>query len=378
MQQSIINHQQATLIAILGAGQLGRMLAMAAVPLGLHTRFLDPAQESPAARLGPHIAAAYDDTHALAALAQDASVVTYEFENVPVETVRMLKQYCPVYPPPQALEIAQDRITEKRFFQSLGIATPPFAAVDDRASLEAAIAQLGLPAVLKTRRMGYDGKGQLVLRSVEHIESAWQQLGAAQGQAGLILEAFVSFSRELSILAARGRDGSSACYPLIENSHREGILHRSVAPAPNLTPALQALAESYAQRVLHALDYVGILAIELFQQGDQLLVNEMAPRVHNSGHLTIEGAETSQFEQHLRAILGLPLGSTNMRAHTAMLNIIGTPVDAAQLLSVPGAHLHLYEKLARPGRKLGHITICANTAQQLTERLERVMLHAKW
>ena len=354
------------------------MLAMAAVPLGLHTRFLDPAQESPAARLGPHIAAAYDDTHALAALAQDASVVTYEFENVPVETARMLEQYCPVYPPPQALEVAQDRITEKRFFQSLGIATPPYAAVDDRASLEAAIVQLGLPAILKTRRMGYDGKGQLVLRSVEHIEPAWQQLGAAQGQAGLILEAFVSFTRELSILAARGRDGSSAFYPLIENSHREGILHRSVAPAPNLTPALQALAESYAQRVLHALDYVGILAIELFQQGDQLLVNEMAPRVHNCGHLTIEGAETSQFEQHLRAILGLPLGSTNMRAHAAMLNIIGTPVDTAQLLCVPDAHLHLYEKLARPGRKLGHITICANTAQQLTERLERVMLHAKW
>lgn len=360
------------LISILGAGQLGRMLAMAGVPLGMHFRFLDPAANAPAARLGPQIEASYDDADALASFVAGAAVVTYEFENVPVATARLLAQHRPVYPPPAALEVAQDRITEKRFFQSLGIPTPPCMPIDDRASLDAAIAQVGLPALLKTRRLGYDGKGQALLGSPEDVEPAWQQLSTSHDPAALILEGFVAFTRELSILAARGRDGSTAFYPLVENTHRQGILHRSLAPAPRLPPQLQALAESYAQRVLDALDYVGVLAIELFEQGEQLLVNEMAPRVHNSGHWTIEGSETSQFEQHLRAILGLPLGSTSMRGHAAMLNIIGSAVDAAQVLAVPGAHLHLYEKDARPGRKLGHITVCAQNVEELTERLQRL------
>jgi len=352
-------------VAILGAGQLGRMLALAGYPLGLRFRLLDPTPASPAAALAEQLVGPFDQPESLALLAQGAACVTYEFENVPVEAARLLEQHAPVLPPPAALEASQDRLVEKRFFQGLGVATPPFASVESYAELEAALAQVGAPAVLKTRRMGYDGKGQHVIRSAGEAQAAWGALG---GQP-LILEGFVRFRRELSILAARGRGGELAFYPLVENHHRAGILRRSNAPAPDVAPALQQQAEQIARAALAALGYVGVLAIELFETDAGLLVNEMAPRVHNSGHWSIEGAETSQFENHLRAICGMPLGSAAARGHSVMLNIIGALPDAEALLRIPGVHLHLYGKQPRPGRKLGHVTVCADTPALLAERV---------
>jgi 5-(carboxyamino)imidazole ribonucleotide synthase len=378
-----------TTIGILGGGQLGRMLALAGYPLGARFRFLDPAPDAPAGHLAEHIADGYDDSSVLERFAGGLDVITYEFENVPVTVARRLAERVPVYPPPAALEVAQDRLAEKTFFQNLGVATPPFAAVESRADLEHAIARIGLPAVLKTRRLGYDGKGQFVLREPNDAERAW----AAVAGEGLILERFVDFERELSILAVRACDGAIAFYPLVENHHREGILRLSLAPAPGLAPGLQAAAEQIARLALEALDYVGVLAIELFEvtadhasvigerdhgssppvaRHPSLLVNEMAPRVHNSGHWTIEGAETSQFENHLRAALGLPLGRTTPRGYTAMVNLIGTLPDTAAVLAIPGAHLNLYGKAPRPGRKLGHVTLRADSPQELQQQLAQV------
>jgi len=301
---------------------------------------------------------------------------------VPVAAARLLSERVPVYPPPAALEAAQDRLVEKTFFQNLGIATPPFAPVDSQADLDAATAQIGLPAVLKTRRLGYDGKGQIILREPADAATAWATLGDAP----LILEGWVPFERELSILAARDCNGETAFFPLIENHHRDGILRLSLAPAPGITPALQSAAEQIAARALAALDYVGVLAIELFQvtsgrnssdsslvtRHSSLVVNEMAPRVHNSGHWTIEGAETSQFEQHLRAVLGLPLGATAARGYSAMVNLIGALPEPAAILAIPGAHLHLYGKQPRAGRKVGHITLRADERGELEQRLAQV------
>ena len=355
-------------LGILGGGQLGWMLALAGHPLALRARFIDPAPDASAGRVAEQIVGIYSDTNVLNQFIPSLQVVTYEFENVPVETVRWLEQFVPVHPAAQALEVAQDRLAEKTFFQRLGIPTAPFAPVATRVDLQTALVEIGLPAVLKTRRFGYDGKGQFVLRESEEIDQVWAALGGAP----LILEGFVRFERELSILAVRGHDGSIGYYPLVENHHRDGILRRSFAPAPQLTPNLQAQAEGYATRVLEHLDYVGVLAIELFQDHDNLLVNEMAPRVHNSGHWTIEGAETSQFENHLRAIMGLPLGSTEPRGHSVMLNLIGTLPDPAVVLTVPGAHIHLYGKEPRPGRKLGHITLRADDLLMLEDRLRRL------
>ncbi len=361
-----------TTIGILGGGQLGRMLALAGYPLGMQFRFLDPtAGTAPVDALAPRIRSehGYEDDAALAQLMDGLDAVTYEFENVPVTTARKLAERVPVYPPPAALEAAQDRLTEKTFLSGLGIPTPPFERVDSLAELEAAVTKVGLPAMLKTRRMGYDGKGQHFIRTAEDVIPAWQALSGVP----LILEGFVDFDRELSILAVRGRDGATAYYPLVHNRHHDGILHRSVAPAPDLSPESQALAQSFATRVLEALDYVGVLAIELFGVGETLIANEMAPRVHNSGHWTIEGAETSQFENHLRAVAGLPLGSTAMRGHAAMLNILGEPpADVAAILAIPGTHLHLYEKAPRPGRKLGHVTLRCDDGTDFTERLAQV------
>jgi 5-(carboxyamino)imidazole ribonucleotide synthase len=371
-----------TTVGILGAGQLGRMLALAGYPLGLRFRLLDPAPGAPAGHLAEHTQDGYDDDATLERFSAGLAAATYEFENVPVTAARFLADRVPVYPPPAALEAAQDRLAEKTFFQRIGAATPPFAPVESRADLESAIARIGLPAVLKTRRLGYDGKGQCVLRAPADVEDAWAALGGSP----TILEGFVAFERELSILAARGRDGATAYYPLVENRHRDGILRLSLAPAPGATPALQAEAEQIAARALAALEYVGVLAIELFQtvgpgawdlgleasgsgHAPHLLVNEMAPRVHNSGHWTIEGAETSQFEQHLRAVLGLPLGFTAPRGHSAMVNLIGTLPDPAAVLAIPGAHLHLYGKQPRPGRKVGHVTIRADQIDELQARL---------
>jgi 5-(carboxyamino)imidazole ribonucleotide synthase len=355
-------------VGIVGGGQLGMMLVEAGASLGVDCITLDPAADSPAARVGPAIQGTYDDPAALARLADGADVVTYEFENVPVDGVRDLEGRVPVLPPPAALEVAQDRLAEKALFTDVGLQVPAFAAVDDLDGLRAAVGSIGLPAVLKTRRFGYDGKGQAVLRHEELAEDAWR----AVGEVPSILEAFVPFDRELSVLAVRGRDGETRCWPLVENHHREGILRLSLAPAPDLAPVLQAAAEVHAISVLERLDYVGVLAIELFQVGDSLLGNEMAPRVHNSGHWTIEGSATSQFENHLRAICGLPLGDVGMRGVAAMVNLIGEEPSADPILEIPGAHLHRYGKEPRPGRKLGHITVTAEDQRLLRSRVANI------
>ena len=355
-------------LGILGGGQLARMLALAGHPLGLRFRVFEPAAECPAAVVADHVRGEYEDYQALYRFCQGLDAVTYEFENVPVETARWLAERVPVYPTPKALEVGQERVAEKSFFQNLGIAVPPFAAVESRAELDLAIARIGLPAVLKTTRFGYDGKGQAVLRGPEDLEQVWPTLSGRP----LILEGFVPFDRELSILAVRGRDGEHAFYPLVENVHRAGILRKSTAPAANVTPSLQAQAERIAGHVLDALGYVGVLAVELFQVGDSLSVNEMAPRVHNSGHWTIEGSETSQFENHVRAIAGLPLGPTTCIGRSVMLNLVGSWPDAAAVLTVPGAHLHLYGKSPRPNRKVGHVTIRGDSLERVAAAVEQV------
>jgi 5-(carboxyamino)imidazole ribonucleotide synthase len=353
------------IVGVLGGGQLGRMLAIAGHPLGIHVRCLDPSPTAPADRVAERLVGRYDDPQVLAKLADGADVITYEFENVPAETARMLARRIAVWPPTAALEAAQDRLTEKTLFRQLEIPTPMFVPVERRTDLAAAATRVGLPALLKTRRLGYDGKGQAILRVASDADLAWQALGGAPS----LVEAFVPFERELSILAVRGRDGAVHCYPPVENLHRHGILRRGLAPAPSLRPDLVARAELYTARLMDALDYVGIFALELFEQGGELMANEMAPRVHNSGHWTIEGAETSQFENHLRAILGLPLGSTHARGHSAVVNLIGSVPRIQDVLAIDGAHLHLYGKAARPGRKLGHVTITADRAEQRDARL---------
>ena len=346
-------------VGIVGGGQLGRMLALAAHPLGIQVVSLDPGTLSPAAQVADAIVGAYDDEAALAVLAQVADVVTYEFENVPVDTARWLEARVPVLPPPAALEGAQDRLAEKRLFEEIELPVPAYVPVDDLDGLAGAIEDVGLPAVLKSRRLGYDGKGQAVVRSTELAEDAWRAVGAVPS----LLETLVPFDRELSIVGARGRDGATAFYPLVHNEHAGGILRVSRAWEDGVTADLQRRAEDHATMLMERLGYVGVLAIELFQVGDQLLGNEFAPRVHNSGHWTIEGAETSQFEQHLRAVAGWPLGPVHPRGSAAMVNLIGTLPDAPDILRIPGAHLHTYGKQAREGRKLGHVTVVAGTPE---------------
>ncbi len=355
-------------IGILGGGQLGYMLALAGYPLGLHFRFLDPSPEAPVGRIAQRVTADYTDQAALEKFSSGLELVTYEFENVPVEAARFLAERVPVYPPPAALEAAQDRLAEKSLFRKLGIATTEFVPVSNPAELEAAVKSLGLPAVLKTSRMGYDGKGQWILRAAEDVAKAKSELPPVK----LILERFVPFTRELSVLAIRSRNGESAIYPLVENHHRSGILRLSLAPAPRLDAEIQRAAERAAHRILESLKYVGVLAIEFFEHQGELLANEMAPRVHNSGHWTIEGAVTSQFENHLRAVLGLPLGSPGPAGHCAMLNLIGDLPDSSEVLAVPDAHLHLYGKSPRPGRKLGHLTLRAASPERLALRLSEL------
>jgi 5-(carboxyamino)imidazole ribonucleotide synthase len=355
-------------IGILGGGQLGYMLALAGYPLGLHFRFLDPSPEAPVGRIAQRVTADYTDQAALEKFASGLELITYEFENVPVEAANFLAERVPVYPPPAALEAAQDRLAEKDLFRKLGIATTEFGPVSNPGELDAAVKALGLPAVLKTSRMGYDGKGQWILRTAEDVAKAKSELPPVK----LILERFVPFSRELSVLAVRSRNGETAIYPLVENHHRNGILRLSLAPAPHLEPSIQRAAERAAHRILESLKYVGVLAIEFFEHQGELLANEMAPRVHNSGHWTIEGAVTSQFENHLRAVLGLPLGSTGPAGHCAMLNLIGDLPESAAVLAVPDAHLHLYGKSSRSGRKLGHVTLRAASPERLALRLSEL------
>ena len=355
-------------IGVLGGGQLGRMLALAGYPLGLRFRFLDPAPEAPVEELAELVVGRFDDLDVLARFPDGLDVITYEFENVPVEAARHLARRVAVYPPIRALEVSQDRLLEKTLFARLGIPPAPFAPVETFEELQRAAETIGLPALLKTRRLGYDGKGQFAIRQPADVPAAWRALGGVP----LVLEGFIDFDRELSQIAVRGRDGAVAHYPLVENHHAEGILRLTLAPAPNLNPKLEEQAGRAIRSVLEELDYVGVLAIEFFQKGEALIANEMAPRVHNSGHWTIEGARTSQFENHLRALLGWPLGPTEAVAHSAMVNLIGRLPEPPAVLAVPGAHLHFYGKKPRAGRKLGHATVWADSAEEVRARLERL------
>jgi 5-(carboxyamino)imidazole ribonucleotide synthase len=344
------------------------MLALEGHRLGLRFRFLDPAPDASAASLGEVVSAGFDDLAALVPFGRGLSVATYEFENVPVQTARALEARVSVLPPPAALQVAQDRVSEKQAFEALGIPTAAYVPVDARGDLDTAAARVGLPAVLKTRRSGYDGKGQVMVRAHAELDAAWKKLGDRP----LILERFVSFTRELSILGVRGRDGATSFYPLVENEHRGGILHTTLAPAPVVSEGLQRKAEGYLAGLMEELAYVGVLALELFQEGDELLANEMAPRVHNSGHWTLDGAECSQFENHLRAVCGFPLGSTAALGHAGMINLVGSVPPLARLLEVPGARLHLYDKAPRPGRKLGHVNVVAPDPATVRATLEQV------
>ncbi|MEM7432023.1 MAG: 5-(carboxyamino)imidazole ribonucleotide synthase [Pseudomonadota bacterium] len=356
-------------IGIIGAGQLGQMLGFAARELGHECEFLDPSTNAPAAVCGVVRAAAFDDQQALRALAGDVDVLTYEFENVPVAVLEALDGTVPIYPPLDALKYSQDRLAEKQLFERLGIPLPAYHPIDSADDLHAAAAHVGVPLIVKTRRLGYDGKGQYRIREQAELATAWDQFNAPNSGADLIAEQWLSFDREVSAIAARNTDGTIVHYPLTENVHRDGILHTSRAPVHD--GALTTLANDYIRRLLEHLDYVGTLALELFVVGDQLLANEFAPRVHNSGHWTIEGADCSQFAAHVRAICGQPLEAIQLNGHAAMLNLIGTIPEAAR--SLDEGTLHDYGKEPRPGRKLGHITVLAAIAAECDDKLKTLM-----
>lgn len=357
------------LIGILGGGQLGRMLALAGYPLGLRFRGLDPNANAPLGQVAELVVAPYDDRLALERFAAGLDLVTYEFENVPGSTAEFLAARLRVSPPPEALIRSQDRLEEKRLFEECGIPVPQYAPVSGPDDFAQALDAVPLPALLKTRRLGYDGRGQAQIHTAEELALAWDRLGRVP----CLLEEFVPFDYEVSLLGVRSRRGEITFYPLVENRHVEGILAISRAPAPRASTALQTLAQQYVEAILNRLEYVGVLAVEFFVVGDRLLANEMAPRVHNSGHWTIEGAETSQFEQHLRAILGWPLGSTTPRGHSAMINLLGVIPPIEPLLALPNTHVHLYGKEPRPRRKLGHITVRADSAHERDELLRQVL-----
>ncbi len=343
-------------IGILGGGQLGRMMAIAAARLGYHVHVFAPEAEAVAGEVAASLTRAdYANEAALAAFAADVDVITCEFENVPARALDTLARHRPVRPGPRAFDVAQDRLVEKRFVEALGGKVAPHAAVDCLSDLEDALQRLGVPAILKTRRMGYDGKGQSRIQSMDDAAAAFHALGGGN----LLLEAQVAFTQEFSIILARGLDGAEVHYPPVENRHQAGILAESRAPAEALSAGHVAEATALAVSIADALDYVGVLACEFFAAQDGPVFNEMAPRVHNSGHWTIEGAITSQFEQHVRAIAGLPLGAADLvGGRVRMINILGNQVEDAQhFLAHPHAHLHLYGKRdAAPGRKMGHVT----------------------
>ena len=373
-----------TTVGILGGGQLARMMALAGAPLGLRFRILDTVSDACAGQFAPLIVGDYTDQAALAEFAGQVDIATFDFENVPAESAQWLTERVPVFPGPRALAVAQDRLVEKTLFRELGIPVPEFVDVPDRAALDAAVAKIGTPCILKTRRLGYDGKGQFRIReqgigngesgigkaNAATPDAAWEALGAQASTVGLILEAFVPFERELSVVAVRGRDGEFRTWPITENWHVDGVLSASLAPA-RVDADLQAQAVAHARALAEALDYVGVFALELFLRDGILLANEMAPRVHNSGHWTIEGSETSQFENHLRAVLGLPLGDTRMLGHACMLNWVGAMPEAAPVLREPAGHWHDYGKQPRDGRKVGHATLRADSSAELAD----VLLH---
>ncbi|MBR3369184.1 MAG: 5-(carboxyamino)imidazole ribonucleotide synthase [Rhodobacteraceae bacterium] len=340
-------------IGILGGGQLGRMLSVAASRLGYRCHIFDPAPQPPAGHVAEKVVTApWDDARALRDFAAGVDVITLEFENIPTATLDLLEPLRPIRPGRQALAVSQDRLTEKDFLRDLGLQTAPYAAVSSAADLTAALAAIGTPAILKTRRLGYDGKGQARLQTPEDAGAAWD---AVQG-APAILEGFVSFSHEVSVIAARGLSGEVAAYDPGENLHQDGILRETRVPA-RLVPALRSDAVLMAARILNALDYVGVLGVELFVTADGLVVNEIAPRVHNSGHWTQNGCAVDQFEQHIRAVVGLPLGDGGRHADVVMENLIGDDMDRVPaLLKTRDAAVHLYGKPERrAGRKMGHV-----------------------
>mgnify|MGYP002780547244 CR=1 FL=1 len=360
-------------VGIVGGGQLARMLALAGVPLGHEFLVLTPDRDAPAAPVAELLLGDYDDPELLRTLAARVDVVTYEFENLPVDALARLAASVPLRPGVEALRISQDRAEEKACFTALGIPVAPYRPVASLEELREAAQQIPLPALLKTRRLGYDGKGQVPIASPDRLDEAWERIGKVP----CLLESKIAFERELSIVAARDLQGEIRIYPLVENHHERGILRRSIAPAPALSSELLSQAEDYVFRLLQRLDYVGVLALECFVHEGRLLANEMAPRVHNSGHWTLEGADTSQFENHLRAITGAPLGSCSARGESRMLNLIGALPPLPELLAIEGAHVHLYGKEAKPGRKLGHVTLVGepgaswpSRCQELESRVE--------
>ncbi len=360
-----------TTVGILGGGQLARMMALAGAPLGLRFLVMDTAADACAGQFAPLLVGDYRDESALAEFASKVDVATFDFENVPAESAEWLAQRVPVFPNPRALAVAQDRLVEKSLFRELGIPVGAFADVGSLDALRSEVDRLGGACILKTRRLGYDGKGQFRIKSPADVDAAWQALGAQAGTVGLIVEAFIPFERELSVVAVRGRDGEFRTWPLTENWHVDGVLSASLAPA-HVDAALAQAAYAHARRLAESLDYVGVFALELFYRDGELLANEMAPRVHNSGHWTIEGAETSQFQNHLRAVLGLPLGETRALGHACMLNWIGEMPDASSVLQEAGGHWHDYGKEPRAGRKVGHATLRADDAVALAHALARV------
>ncbi|HEX7769354.1 MAG TPA: 5-(carboxyamino)imidazole ribonucleotide synthase, partial [Dokdonella sp.] len=350
-----------------GGGQLARMLAIAGAPLGQRFLVVDSVADACASQVAPLLTADWCDFEALADFARRIDVATFDFENVPADTAHWLSERTVVFPNPRALATSQDRLAEKQLFAAIGLDTPEYAAVDSLDDLRRAVERIGAPSILKTRRLGYDGKGQFRLKSPADAEAAWTAIGGAPS----VLEAFVPFERELSVVAVRSRDGEFRTWPLTRNWHADGILSASLAPAPG-SEALAPHAFAHARRVAEELDYVGVFALELFVVGGRLLGNEMAPRVHNSGHWTIEGAPASQFENHVRAVLGLPLGDTSALGINVMLNWVGELPPAAPVLAEPRAHWHDYGKTPRAGRKVGHATLCANDAAEMIERLQRI------
>jgi 5-(carboxyamino)imidazole ribonucleotide synthase len=356
-------------IGILGGGQLGRMLAMAAARLGLRCQVFSPDPDSPAFDVVLNATCAeYADVEALELFANDVDVITYEFENVPAATAMVLAARRPVLPAQKILETTQDRLVEKDFVKRLGIGTADYADVASVEALRAAVARIGLPAVIKTRRFGYDGKGQAIIREGDDLNQVWEDLGTKSA----ILEAFIPFEREVSVIAARSADGAVECYDVTENEHRDHILKISRAPAA-ISDALAAEARAIAGKIATALDYVGVLAVEMFVVGGKLLLNEIAPRPHNSGHYTIDACRTSQFEQQVRVLCGLPLGDPSLHTPAVMVNLLGDAWAGGEprweaVLAHPGAHLHLYGKReARPGRKMGHVTVCEERPERALE-----------
>jgi 5-(carboxyamino)imidazole ribonucleotide synthase len=359
-------------VGIVGAGQLGRMLALSGYPLGVHCLFLDRSADTPGAQVAPSLIGDLEDATLLAELAARSDVVTFDWENIAGSALKPLEKITQVRPPRAALEISQDRLAEKALFTRLKIPVAAHCGIDSREELIRATGKIGLPGVLKTRRLGYDGKGQYVLRTAQDIDRAWIAIGAA----GLIYEKFQDFSREVSLVGVRSAGGHTVFYPLSCNTHRGGILRHSIAPFGNVR--LERSARRYMKRVMSALDYIGVLTIEFFVVRGSLVANEMAPRVHNSGHWTIEGCVTSQFENHLRAVCDMPLGSTRALGHTAMINFLGLMPDRERLLAIDGLAYHDYGKTPRPGRKLGHCTILKRLPKERDKALANALKLIEW